>query len=71
MPLFENITPETILERILSRMDTDLQTREGSYAYDQAAPIAFEIWRVFMTLDELIEAFYVNEDSGQIGRAHV
>lgn len=64
MPLFEGTTPETILERILSRMATDLQTREGSYAYDQAAPIAFEIWRALMTLDELIEAFYVNERSG-------
>lgn len=70
MPLFENVTPEVILERILSRMDTDLQTREGSYAYDQAAPIAFEIWRVLMTLDELIEAFYVNENSGKYLDAH-
>ena len=32
MPLFDSLTPETILERILSRMDTELQTREGSYA---------------------------------------
>ena len=32
MPLFENVTPEAILERVLSRMDTELQTREGSYA---------------------------------------
>lgn len=64
MPLFDSLTPEAILERILSRMDTDLQTREGSYAYDQAAPIAFELWRALMTLDELIEAFYVNERSG-------
>lgn len=63
MPLFDD-TPETILERVLSRMSTDLQTREGSYAYDQAAPLAVEIWRVLMTLDELIEAFYVNENSG-------
>lgn len=70
MPLFESLTPETILERILSRMDTDLQTREGSYAYDQAAPIAFEIWRVLMTLDELVEAFYVNERSGPYLDAH-
>ena len=70
MPLFEHETPETILERILSRMDTDLQTREGSYAYDQAAPIAFEIWRAMMTLDELIEAFYVNENSGKYLDAH-
>ena len=64
MALFDDLTPEIILERILSRMDTDLQTREGSYAYDQAAPIAFEIWRALMTLGELIEAFYVNENSG-------
>lgn len=70
MPLFEHETPETILERMLSRMDTDLQTREGSYAWDQAAPIAFEIWRVLMTLDELIEAFYVNERSGPYLDAH-
>lgn len=70
MPLFEGLTPETILERILSRMGTDLQTREGSYAYDQAAPISFEIWRVLMTLDELIEAFYVNERSGKYLDAH-
>lgn len=70
MPLFESMTPEVILERILSRMDTDLQTREGSYAYDQAAPIAFELWRVLMTLDELIEAFYVNERSGPYLDAH-
>lgn len=70
MPLFEDLTPETILERILSRMDTDLQTREGSYAWDQAAPIAFEIWRVLMTLNELIEAFYVNEKSGPYLDAH-
>lgn len=70
MPLFDGLTPETILERILSRMDTQLQTREGSYAYDQAAPIAFEIWRVLMTLDELIDAFYVDEDSGPYLDAH-
>lgn len=70
MPLFESVTPEIILERILSRMETELQTREGSYAYDQAAPISFEIWRVLMTLDELIEAFYVNENSGPYLDAH-
>lgn len=70
MPLFEHETPETILGRILGRMDTDLQTREGSYAWDQAAPIAFEIWRVLMTLDELIEAFYVNPQSGPYLDAH-
>lgn len=70
MPMFEHETPDAILERILSRMGAGLQTREGSYAYDQAAPIAFEIWRVLMTLDELIEAFYINPKSGKYLDAH-
>ena len=65
MSLFEGLTPETILERVLGRMDTDLQTREGSYAYDQAAPMCMELWRMYMTLGELVEAFYVNEKSGR------
>ena len=65
MSLFEGLTPETILERVLGRMDTDLQTREGSYAYDQAAPMCMELWRMYMTFEELVEAFYVNEKSGR------
>ena len=65
MPLFEDQTPEVIRDRILSRMDTDLQTREGSYAFDQVSPMCFELWRVLMTLDELISAFYVDQNSGR------
>lgn len=64
MPLFEDQTPEVIRDRILSSMSTELQTREGSYAYNQASPIAFEIWRMLMTLDEMVYAFYVTPESG-------
>lgn len=64
MPLFEDQTPEIIRARILDRIGTDLQTREGSYTYDVVSPTSFEIWRVLMTLDELISAFYVDEYSG-------
>ena len=64
MPIFERETPETIKGRILDRMSTDLQTREGSYTNDMVSPLAFEIWRWCMTLDELITAFYVDQDSG-------
>lgn len=64
MPLFESQTPEVIRDRILSGMGSELQTREGSYAYNLASPVAFEIWRVLMTLDELVYAFYVTKDSG-------
>lgn len=64
MPLFDDQTPEIIHARILKRIKTPLQTREGSYTYEVTAPIAFEIWRLMMTLDELISAFYVDETSG-------
>lgn len=64
MPLFEDQTPDVIKSRILARMDTDLQTREGSYSSDMAAPVSFELWRVLMTMGELISAFYVDENSG-------
>lgn len=64
MPLFNDTTPETIKSSILSRMETDLQTREGSYANDMVSPISFELWRWAMTLDQLLDAFYINEGSG-------
>lgn len=64
MPLFENLTPEIIKARVLERIGTDLQTREGSYTNDLVAPVCFELWRWCMTLDELITAFYVDEQSG-------
>lgn len=65
MPMFERESPETIKGRILERMETDLQTREGSYTNDLVSPVAFELWRWAMTLDELVTAFYVDADSGK------
>ncbi len=65
MPLFEDQTPDTIRTRILERVGTTLQTREGSFIYDVISPAAYEIWRIMMTLDEFITAFYVDEFSGK------
>lgn len=70
MPIFEHETPELIRSRILKRMDTTLQTREGSFSYDMTSPVSFEIWRLLMTLDELIDAFYVNKNSGKYLDSH-
>ena len=64
MPLFEDQTPELIRDRVLKRMESDLQTREGSFSYDMASPMSVELWRVLMTLGELVSAFYVDETSG-------
>lgn len=64
MPLFEDQTPELIRDRVLKRMESDLQTREGSFSYDMASPLSVELWRVLMTMGELVSAFYVDETSG-------
>lgn len=65
MNLFDGTTPEEIRDRILGRIGTVLQTREGSFAFDVVAPVAFEIWRQKMTLEEFLTAFYVDENSGR------
>jgi len=63
--MFEDMTPEKIRKRILARLETDLQTREGSFTNDVIAAAAEEISEVYHSLDALLPAFYVDETSGQ------
>ncbi len=56
--------PEKIRKRILGRLKTDLQTREGSFTNDIIAAAAEEISEVYHSLDALLPAFYVDETSG-------
>lgn len=65
MPLFDNETPEVIRDRILGRMSSELDTREGSFAFDVVSPVAFELWRQKMTMEEFLSAFYIDETSGK------
>lgn len=62
--MFEDITPEKIRKRILARLKTDLQTREGSFTNDVIAAAAEEISEVYHSLDALLPAFYLDETSG-------
>ena len=62
--MYEDMTPEKIRKRILSRLTTDLQTREGSFTYDVIAAAAEEISEAYHSLDALVPAFYVDETSG-------
>ena len=62
--MYEDMTPEKIRGRILGRLKTDLQTREGSFTNDIIAAAAEEISEAYHSLDALIPAFYVDETSG-------
>ena len=63
--MFEDITPEGIKSRILGRLTTNLQTREGSFTNDVVSAMAAEISEVYHAMDGFLPAFYVNENSGQ------
>jgi len=63
--MFEDMTPGKLRKRILERLETDLQTREGSFTNDIIAATAEELSECYHSLDALLPAFYVDETSGQ------
>lgn len=62
--MYEGITVEAIKERILGRLSTDLQTREGSYTNDIISAVAAEIAEAYHSMDAMIPSFYLDETSG-------
>lgn len=62
--MYENLTVEDIKSRILERITTNLQTREGSYTNDVISAAAAEIAEVYHSMDALLPAFYLDETSG-------
>lgn len=63
--MYEDLTAEKIKEDILNRIATDIDTREGSFTNDMVSGIAYEIWRLYQSLDALIPIVYIDETSGK------
>lgn len=53
--MYENQTYETIRDRMLAAMPADIDKREGSLAFDAAAPAAIELMYLYIALDEFIK----------------
>ncbi len=62
--MFEDTTVEGIKQRILSRLKTNLQTREGSFVNDVISAIAVELHDCYHQWDSMEPRFYVGDDSG-------
>ena len=62
--MFEDTTVEGIKQRILGRLKTDLQTREGSFVNDIISAVAVELHDCYHQWDSMESRFYVGEDSG-------
>jgi len=64
--VFEDITVEGIKSDMLARLtNSDLQTREGSFANDVLSAAALEIYNLYHSMDALIPMFYLDETSGE------
>lgn len=56
--MYENITYEEILKRMLDRVPSSMDKREGSIIYDALAPAAVELQLMYIELDTIMnEAF--------------
>ncbi len=62
--MFEGITPDTILRRMVSELDTGLVDPAGSYVGDLLGAAALEIYRVYQTMNALEPMLYITAASG-------
>lgn len=58
--MYENVTFETILERMLSRVPSTMDKREGSVIYDALAPAAIELQNMYIELDTVLNETFAD-----------
>lgn len=61
--MYEEITYEDILKRMLGRVPPDLDKREGSVIYDALAPAAVEIQIMYIELDTILKEMFADTAS--------
>ena len=61
--MFENITYSVIMERLLSRVPSGVDKREGSVIYDALAPAATEITIFYQSLDYILTETFADSAS--------
>lgn len=61
--MFENVTFETILNRMLGRVPVEVDKREGSIIYDAVAPAAVELQLMYLELDNILNETFADTAS--------
>lgn len=61
--MYENITYETILKRMLDRVPNNMDKREGSIIYDALAPAAIELQLMYLELDVIMNESFADTAS--------
>lgn len=63
--MYEHITYEEIMQRILARVPDTLDKREGSILYDAVAPMAAEIQNLYIELDTILSQGFIDTAEGE------
>lgn len=58
--MFEHITEEQLLKRMLDRVSSKLDKREGAIIFDSIAPTALEHKNMYISLDECIDEAFID-----------
>ena len=61
--MYENITYESILKRMLDRIPSSFDKREGSVIYDAIAPAAVELQNMYIELDTVLNETFADTAS--------
>ena len=61
--MYENVTYEGILKRMLDRIPDTMDKREGSIIYDALAPAALELQIMYVELDQLLDDCFADTAS--------
>lgn len=61
--MYENITYEEILKRMLDRVPNSMDKREGSIIYDALAPAAVELQLMYIELDTIMNEAFADTSS--------
>jgi uncharacterized phage protein gp47/JayE len=61
--MYEDITFELILQRMLDRVPESIDKREGSIIYDALAPAAVELQNMYIELDAVLEESFADTQS--------
>ena len=61
--MYENITFESILQRMLDRVPNNVDKREGSITYDALAPAAIELQLAYIELDTILNETFADTAS--------
>ncbi len=61
--MYENITYETILQRMLDKVPSAIDKREGSIIYNALAPVAVELQNAYIELDVVLNESFADTQS--------